>query len=361
MAAGAHCVSGECRPCKGDTEICNGLDDDCDGVVDEGQDADGDGFTWCGALIRELADCADMDPKIHPASIPGPDGKFTPAAKEECDGKDNDCDSKIDEVPECDEMRTCVQDGCTGQQRCDTTTGRCIEPRPVGDGCTSDSECAGGLCAQPSSFDLNVAENNKRCASACCVDSDCSKGSVCVVSSSGARLCFPSNIAGRSTRALGALCSADADCSSGACDRSRCVARCFSDSGCGNTTCLLGMGGLNAPRLWQCAEAQGREMVGGICSQYDLTACRSGYCSERNACGQACGRNADCDSDEICGYVRVRPLLSLNQTSLVSVCQPRGATAPDETLCCTNADCGTSKLCAPKSVDDDAFSVMSCR
>src|ERR1700742_1379183 len=89
LAAGMHCVDSECKPCKPDAvETCNGSDDDCDGVIDEGQDADGDGFTWCGYSDRSLADCNDNDPSIHPAGKTGPDGKpGVPAAAEACDGK----------------------------------------------------------------------------------------------------------------------------------------------------------------------------------------------------------------------------------------------------------------------------------
>jgi len=46
----------------GATELCNGVDDDCDGTVDNGFDADGDGFTTCGG------DCNDADPAINPAA-----------------------------------------------------------------------------------------------------------------------------------------------------------------------------------------------------------------------------------------------------------------------------------------------------
>jgi len=83
------------------TEVCNELDDDCDGVVDEDVvptwyiDADADGFgdadratEACApgdGWVDDATDCDDLDP----ASFPG--------ATEVCDLADNDCDGQVDE------------------------------------------------------------------------------------------------------------------------------------------------------------------------------------------------------------------------------------------------------------------------
>ena len=63
----------------GASEICNALDDDCDGTIDEGFDGDGDGVTFCGG------DCDDNDPQVNINMA------------EICDGKDNNCDGVIDD------------------------------------------------------------------------------------------------------------------------------------------------------------------------------------------------------------------------------------------------------------------------
>jgi len=83
-------------------ELCNGVDDDCDGVVDEEaedalvwfQDADGDGFgdpeAPAEACVRPQGfadradDCDDADPQVSPAGV------------EVCNGVDDDCDGEAD-------------------------------------------------------------------------------------------------------------------------------------------------------------------------------------------------------------------------------------------------------------------------
>ena len=86
----------------GNTEICDGLDNNCDGQVDEGLlqswylDADADGFgDFNGSIqacdqppgyVSNYADCDDQDPAINPT---------TP---EVCNGLDDNCDGQTDEA-----------------------------------------------------------------------------------------------------------------------------------------------------------------------------------------------------------------------------------------------------------------------
>jgi hypothetical protein len=66
-------------------EICDGIDNDGDGEVDEDFDFDGDGYTECGSESTP-ADCDDTDPDVYPG-----------AEEIEGDLVDNDCDSLVDE------------------------------------------------------------------------------------------------------------------------------------------------------------------------------------------------------------------------------------------------------------------------
>ena len=96
------CDDGEATIHPEADEACNGIDDDCDGTVDEGlasswyEDADDDGYGDASSSVEscepgdgwvaEGTDCDDADDNIHPD------------AGELCDGIDNDCDGLLDDA-----------------------------------------------------------------------------------------------------------------------------------------------------------------------------------------------------------------------------------------------------------------------
>ena len=98
---GLDCDDGDPAAYPGAGEQCNGADDDCDGVVDEGHvsadwypDGDGDGYgdraatpiPHCLVVVGHVlnnGDCDDTDPAVHPAAV------------EQCNGVDDDCDGAL--------------------------------------------------------------------------------------------------------------------------------------------------------------------------------------------------------------------------------------------------------------------------
>jgi hypothetical protein len=361
---GQHCINNVCIDCDMDArELCNGRDDDCDGEIDEGHDADKDGFTWCGGGKVEMADCVDSDAKIHPSSN-YEDGTAAEAPVEACDGKDNDCDSKVDEDASCASMKKCMDDsGCPEDKRCDVGSGVCFIPREVGSGCTNDSDCKGGFCLQPGSFALPVSLMDNRCATACCSNADCDEGSSCLISSSGARVCLPKNIVGGGSRKAGERCGSDSDCAAGLCLRGLCQTRCMNSQACPKQECVLTPNSPTEPRMFVCADPSqsSRLQPGEYCGL--LGSCRTGYCGEDSLCGQACAREADCGSKGFCEFVEIGQGL-IGPNSQASVCHWSSIADPEgiEQLCCTDQDCGSNQLCAPHAVDKTSMQWhMNCR
>jgi hypothetical protein len=95
------------------TEICNEIDDDCDGLIDGDDpqmDGDGDGHSSCDD------DCDDEDSAIHPD------------ATEVCDEIDNNCDGLIDDGTAVDALTYYLDADGDGYGTSDTTMMACTEP-----------------------------------------------------------------------------------------------------------------------------------------------------------------------------------------------------------------------------------------
>ena len=81
-------------------EVCNELDDDCDGDVDEGlinswyRDSDSDGY---GDVTQTVEDCAAPSGfTATPGDCDDTDAEIHPGAAEICNQLDDDCDTLVD-------------------------------------------------------------------------------------------------------------------------------------------------------------------------------------------------------------------------------------------------------------------------
>ncbi len=127
------------------TEVCNTIDDDCDGLVDNGFNVGGNctvGVGGCQKSGKFICDgmggaTCDVDPNAPLMEI--------------CDGQDNDCDNEADDglglgdactegVGECEQSGTKVCDVATKNVKCNATAGL-----PVFEVCgdAKDNDCDG--------------------------------------------------------------------------------------------------------------------------------------------------------------------------------------------------------------------------
>ena len=115
-----------------DEILGNGIDDDCDGVTDECDNEDNDGYTVC------QGDCNDHDPSIYPGAggCPAICGNGKKEGQEQCDdGNTNNNDGCHSDCT----LEYCGNNRKEGLEECDGTDSQACQGQ-----CLTDCTCQGG-------------------------------------------------------------------------------------------------------------------------------------------------------------------------------------------------------------------------
>ncbi len=292
---------GTCIP---DPETCNGEDDNCDGVVDEGCTPLGQPCTASDTCVGGL--CADTAA-----------GKICTAT--------------------CDPLRPSLGCSagfyCSGGGGCD---GHCVPGAagslPHGADCTANTDCLSLFCDDP-------GDHHQRCLEPCRGDAGlCLAGEVCAAGPGACGGCVPSAI-DIGERGLGEPCEDDGDC------RGDMVCHAYA----GVSECASACDGGACPEGFECRDAlcirDRRQGVGGVC--VDNADCGGALCAvqgDRRWCTATCSSAADCPSGFDC--------LPADGTN---VCAP--VTGLEGEPCTANGDCA-SGLCAFTSRSSGVCSVQ---
>ncbi len=136
---GPNPMTGEVTPPYDAYSCRNGVDEDCDGDIDEACiDSDGDGVDACPAVATDVCDCDDNDPAINPRTM----DVCQNGIDEDCDGVDACCDADGDGYAQCIDEATFERTGdcidvpedCLRQDPpCDPAT---VDPASVNPGAT---------------------------------------------------------------------------------------------------------------------------------------------------------------------------------------------------------------------------------
>jgi MYXO-CTERM domain-containing protein len=260
-------------------EICNGIDDDCNGIIDDGVLpgtgvaclCPGESQAMVGVGVCKAGTTVCRSGAIVCNGCVGPSAEI-------CDGKDNNCDGQVDDNATCPTTFACTEGACA--LLCQSSEFQC----------PSGYKCQGKFCVP------------ERCATVTCgpgLHCDESTGT-CIDQCAGVTCTAPAVcMEGRCLDCETFGCNAGQVCYQGACQADKCAGvQCSDSTYCDDGKCV----GLCPPG--KCAT--GQSCLAGVCSadKCALVACNQGqYCDpvdgacKADACqGMECGAGKACVS-----------------------------------------------------------------
>ncbi|MBT9559519.1 MAG: PQQ-binding-like beta-propeller repeat protein [Myxococcales bacterium] len=307
VCSGLECVVQKNALASIEPERCNGVDDDCDELVD-GDDPDLE-----APCCTVPADCA--------AGALCLNGACEAAAPGACDSDDD----------------------CPEVGACDIEKGVCVGTAELGEPCDDDASCAGALVCGPASTCIEFVycgdgtcqasanENCLTCAQDCTCQGDavCEDGACCVPACDG-KTCGSDGCGGQCAPG----CGAGEACSGGA--------QCVALASCGNGLCDPNLGENCLTCLVDCNCPDQAVCDDGACC---VPACDGKDCGS-DGCGGECGPG--CVDGEVCSGVGVcTPLTACGDGICAAVLDENCVTCSKDCGCESGDACHQGACCTP--------------
>jgi hypothetical protein len=294
-------VPGGCdKICIPSAEICNGRDDNCNGIVDDTPVGEGDACVDAYDAAKAGVGICRPGRKRCVSGMLRCEGQIGPQP-EICDGKDNNCDGNPDDNAPCPPSFSCLDGAC--QPACNPTEFPCAADRRCIDPTTRE------VCARASNAGCYCLPN-------VCLVAPCDRGRQdCVIAKGEAS----------------------------------CVDRCPTGKCAAPTTC--------EPSNGQCVDCRtlgcpgGQLCVGnpGAC-QPDLCAavtCADGQFCQEGTCRSLCS-SLTCPAGQACFAGQCRPSMCDNVSCATpTICNPE--TGACERNLCESGGCLRGEVCVPKT------------